>query len=105
MLFSGQSNPIKQRGHPMSSDRRKRFSERYQRQLGQLRLTIDSLPEELRPHFHVLLDEKEEECLRLQEKARRACDIADDLSLAATHAAFHLEATWGEVNDASDASK
>ncbi len=81
----------------MSSDRRTRFRECYRRQLRQLRLTIDSLPDELRPHFQTLLDEKEQECLRLQQEAERACNIADDLTLAATHAAFHMEATWREV--------
>ena len=81
----------------MSSDRRTKFRERYRRQLSQLRLTIDSLPDELRPHFQTLLDEKEQECLRLQEEAELACNIANDLALAASHAAFHLEATWREV--------
>jgi len=83
----------------MSSDRQARFKERYDRQLRQLRLTIDSLPDELRPHFHALADQKERECSRLQLKARRTCDIADDLALAATHAAFHLEASWREMKE------
>lgn len=83
----------------MSGDRRTKFRERYRRQLKQLRVTVDSLPDELRPHFQTLLDEKERECLRLQEEAQRTCDIADDLTLAATHAAFHLEATWREVKE------
>ena len=83
----------------MSGDRHTRFRQRYDRQLRQLRLTIDALPDELRPHFQTLLDEKERECLRLQEKAKLACDVADDLTLVATHAAFHLEATWREVKE------
>ena len=86
----------------MSSDRQARFKERYDRQLRQLRLTIDSLPEELRPHFHALVDQKEREYARLQKKAQRTCDIADDLALAATHAAFHLEATWREVQQSRE---
>ena len=60
---------------------------------------IDSLPEELRPNLQALADQKEQECLRLQEKAQIACDLADDLSLAATHLAFHLEATWRELKE------
>ena len=83
----------------MSGDRRTRFRERHLRQLKQLRVTIDSLPDELRPHFQTLLDRKEQECLRLQEEAERTCDIADDLALAATHAAFHIEATWRELTE------
>jgi len=86
----------------MSGDRRTRFRERHLRQLKQLRVTIDSLPDELRPHFHTLLDEKEQECLRLRKEAQRTCDIADDLALAATHAAFHLEATWREVQQSRE---
>lgn len=81
----------------MASDRRTKFRERFRRQLRQLRLAIDSLPDELRPHLYALADEKEQECLRLQEEAEHACDVADDLTLAATHAAFHIEATWREV--------
>ena len=89
----------------MPSDRQKKFRERYERQLKQLRLTIDSLPDELRPHFRALLDEKQQECSRLQEKAQIACDLANDLSLAATNAGFHLEATWREVNSAGHSRK
>jgi hypothetical protein len=83
----------------MPEDRRTRFRQRFRHQLSQLQVKIDSLPDELRSHFRTLLDEKEQECLRLQEKAQVACDIADDLTLAATHAAFHLEATWREVKE------
>ncbi len=81
----------------MSSERQTSPRGRYRRQLNQLRLKIDSLPDDIRPHFRAMLDEKEQECKRIQEEAQRTCDIADDLALAATHIAVHLEATWREA--------
>ncbi len=83
----------------MSSDRHARFRDRYNRQVKQLRSKIDSLPEEARPHLHALLDEKDRACRLLQETAQSTCNFTDDLSLAATRAAFHLEATWREVKE------
>ncbi len=66
-------------------------------QMNQLRTKVDSLPEILRPHFHSLLDQKEQECLQLQETTEHTCDLADDRSLAATHAIFSLEVAWREL--------
>ncbi len=83
----------------MSNDRHTRFREEYRRQVRELRLTIDSLPEDLRPHLRKLVDENEQACLRLQDEAQHTCGIADDLSLATTRCLFHIEATWREMQE------
>ena len=75
---------------------RSQARENFHRQVEQLRTKVDSLPEDLRPHFRLLLEQKEEECLRLRKEMERTCDLADDLSLKATHVMFSLEATWRE---------
>jgi len=75
---------------------RSQARENFQHQIDQLRTKVDSLPETLRPHFHLLLEQKEEECLRLRKEMERTCDLADDLSLKATHVMFSLESTWRE---------
>jgi hypothetical protein len=82
----------------MSSDRQTRFREHHNRRVRQLRSNINSLPDELRPQFQEWLDEKNQQCLQIQEAAQSTRNIAGDLALAAAHAAFHLEVTWREVN-------
>jgi hypothetical protein len=75
---------------------RRQAKESFHQQMEQLRMKVDSLPENLRPHFHSLLDQREEDCLRLRKEMERTCGLADDLSLKATHIMFSLEATWRE---------
>jgi len=76
---------------------RSQARENFQHQIEQLRTKVDSLPDDLRPHFLSLLDQKEKDCLRLRDEMERTCSLADDLSLKATHVMFSLEATWREV--------
>jgi len=81
----------------MLDDRRKAFQADFREKVRGMRIQIDALPNELRPHLHTMLDDSERACSDLQEKVDETCDIADDLVLAATYGALHVEATWREI--------
>ena len=75
---------------------RSQARESFHHRMEQLRTKVDSLLGDLRPHFRLLLEQEEEECVRLRKEMERTCDLADDLSLKTTHMMFNLESTWRE---------
>ena len=80
-----------------SSDSSKVFLENYPKRLAELRLKIESLPEQQRPFFHSAVDEAERQHYRTQGQCARIRDMEADLGLIVQHAKFHVEACRREL--------
>ena len=83
----------------MSLDKRQAFLESYPHRLQELRLKIDSVPEELQPHFRSAVDEAERRHDQMQKNSSEIADMVGDLRLMVEYANFHVEACRRELRE------
>ncbi len=81
----------------MSSHKRRAFREDFPRRLAQLRLKIDSLPEQRQAFFHAAVDQAQRQHTLMQEQSAKICDMDADLGLLVEHTKFHVEACRREL--------
>ncbi len=81
----------------MSNQERGAFREDFPGRLAQLRLKIDSLPEQRQAFFHTAVDQAERRHTRMQEQSAKICDMAADLGLLVEHTKFHVAACRREL--------